>query len=480
MRTRMTPFAGLETRLKRIVRQSAGQLNKRAELVLEGAEGEMDRAVIDRIIAPLEHMLRNAVAHGIETPEQRLSRGKEEAGKITIAFDREGPDIVLRIMDDGSGMNVDAIRAKAVEKGMLDPSADVPDSDVTQFVLQTGFSTASEVTQISGRGVGLDVVNSEVKQLGGSLHIESTTGAGTSFTLRLPYTLAVNQALLVEAGAEAYCIPLGNVEGVVRAQPEELLACYAEDEPVYGYAGNLYQLKHLATLLDASDSRPDSMPARVPVLLMRVGEKRVALHVDALYESREIVIKPVGVQLGSIDGISGATILGDGRVVMILDVFALLRSNNMRAQLPAIWARKQEERRMVVLVVDDSITVRKVTTRLLERNGYKVLTAKDGVDAIGMLQGSTPDIMLLDIEMPRMDGFELATHMRNDERLRHVPIVMITSRTGDKHRERARKIGVNHYLGKPYQETDLLEKIDYIIRALPDGSADHQAGAQAG
>jgi len=474
LRTRMTPFAGLETRLRRIVRQSARQLGKKAELELRGADGEMDRAVIERIIAPLEHMLRNSVAHGIESPGDRVSKGKEETGRITISFDREGPDIVLQIADDGAGMNVAAIRNKAIEKGLLDPDIDMPDSDMPQFVLQTGFSTASEVTQISGRGVGLDVVNSEVKQLGGTLHIESVRDSGTVFTIRLPYTLAINQALLVTAGADTYCVPLGNVEGVVRVHPEELMPAYAADEPAYEYAGNQYQLKHLATLLDSGMHAPEPVTTRVPLLLMRIGEKRIALHVEALHGSREIVIKPVGMQLSSIDGISGATILGDGAVVMILDVFALTRSNT-RGHKPVMAQVSRDEKRLVVMVVDDSITVRKVTTRLLERNGYKVLTARDGVDATGQLQGCTPDIMLLDIEMPRMDGFELATHMRNDDRLRHVPVIMITSRTGDKHRERARQIGIKHYLGKPYQENDLLATIDQIIRVTPGSSAMYRA-----
>jgi chemosensory pili system protein ChpA (sensor histidine kinase/response regulator) len=427
----------------------------------------MDRAVIERIIAPLEHMLRNSVAHGIELPDERIARGKDDTGRIAIAFDREGPDIVLRIADDGAGMNVDAIRARAVERGMLEPDAEISDSDLTQFVLQTGFTTASEVTQISGRGVGLDVVNSEVRQLGGSLHIASARGAGTTFTIRLPYTLAINQVLLVHAGTDTYCVPLGNVEGIVRVHPEELLACYSGQEQVYTYAGNQYQLKHLATLLNTDHLDANQMSARVPLLLMRVVDKRIALHVESLLGSREIVIKPVGAQLSGIDGISGATILGDGSVAMILDIFALSRSS-ARAQMPVIRAVSPDEKRLVVMVVDDSITVRKVTTRLLERNGYKVITAKDGVDATGQLQGCTPDFMLLDIEMPRMDGFELATHMRNDERLRHVPVIMITSRTGDKHRERARQIGVKYYLGKPYQENDLLETIDRIIRVTPD------------
>ena len=469
MRTRMIPFSGLASRLRRIVRQSARQLGKKVDLELVGADGEMDRTVIERIIAPLEHMLRNAVAHGIELPEQRKATDKRSSGSITIAFDREGPEIILRIEDDGAGIDTAAIRARATECGLMSEDAQLTENDVMQFILQTGFSTAKEVTQISGRGVGLDVVNNEVKQLGGSLHIDSTAGKGTRFTVRLPYTLAINHALIAKAGGETFCVPLGSVEGVVRTGCEELEACYRSEECLFEYAGNDYLLKHLGTLLNVSTIELDKARRQIPVLLIRIGEKRIALQVDDLLGSREIVIKPVGAQLSSVDCISGATILGDGSVVMILDMAAVARMN-AGTQLPSAPVVAGEESRLVVMVVDDSITVRKVTTRLLERNGYKVLTAKDGVDAMGQLQEVVPDMMLLDIEMPRMDGFELATHMRNDAGLKHVPIIMITSRTGDKHRERAQQIGVNNYLGKPYQENDLLNSIQRIIGVSVDGA----------
>ncbi len=469
MRTRMIPFSGLASRLRRIVRQSSRQLGKKVELDLVGADGEMDRTVIDRIIAPLEHMLRNAIAHGIEQPSRRMQSGKQETGLIAISFDREGPEIVLRIEDDGAGIDIDAVRARAVERGLMQADSGLADIDVIQFILQTGFSTVTEVTQISGRGVGMDVVNSEVKQLGGSLHIASTAGEGTLFTVRLPYTLAINQALLVTAGEQSFCVPLGSVEGVVRANPKELMSAYGAEDCVYEYAGNEYQLRHLGTLLETGNIDLDRSQGHVPVLLVRIGEKRIAFQVESLMGSREIVIKPMGLQLSTVSSVSGATILGDGSVVMILDMAAIARINTrMRpVDLPVI---KKTENRLVVMVVDDSITVRKVTTRLLERNGFKVLTAKDGIDALGQLQESVPDMMLLDIEMPRMDGFELATHVRNDDQLKHVPIIMITSRTGDKHRERAEEIGVNNYLGKPYQENDLLDSIQQIIGASEAGA----------
>jgi chemosensory pili system protein ChpA (sensor histidine kinase/response regulator) len=469
MRTRMTPFSGIASRLRRIVRQSARQLGKKVELNLVGADGEMDRTVIDRIIAPLEHMLRNAIAHGIERPVQRNESGKQETGSITISFEREGPEIVLRIEDDGAGIDVDAVRARAVESGLMQTDAALPDFDVMQFILQTGFSTATEVTQISGRGVGMDVVNSEVKQLGGLLHIASTAGQGTLFTVRLPYTLAINQALLVTAGEQSFCVPLGSIDGVVRANPEELMSAYGTEECVYEYADNEYQLRHLGTLLGTGNIDLTQSHGQVPVLLVRIGEKRVAFQVESLKGSREVVIKPVGVQLSTVNSISGATILGDGSVVMILDMAAVSRINTSMKSLD-LPVKKATEERLVVMVVDDSITVRKVTTRLLERNGFKVLTAKDGIDALGQLQETVPDMMLLDIEMPRMDGFELATHVRNEDQLKHIPIIMITSRTGDKHRERARGIGVNNYLGKPYQEKDLLDSIHEIIGSAEAGA----------
>jgi chemosensory pili system protein ChpA (sensor histidine kinase/response regulator) len=425
---------------------------------------------MDRIVAPLEHMLRNSVAHGIELPRERKAAGKPVTGRIDIEFDREGSEIVLRISDDGAGMDIEAIRSQAVKRGLMSEDTDLPDNDVIQFALQSGFSTAGEVTQISGRGVGMDVVNSEVKQLGGSLHIKSETGKGVVFTVRLPYTLAINHAMLVTAGDDTFCVPLASIEGVVRFYPEELTECYNDGQQLFEYGGNEYSLKHLGSLLDTGGMSLGNRSEQVPVLLVRVGDKRVGFHIEELQGIREVVIKPVGAQLSMVDGVSGATILGDGRVVMILDMVAVSRREPVAQAASAAKKARRSDDSLVVMVVDDSITVRKVTTRLLERNGYKVITAKDGVDAMGKLQESVPDMMLLDIEMPRMDGFELATHMRNDDALKHIPIIMITSRTGDKHRERAKQIGVQHYLGKPYQESDLLETIHNIIGVNPIAS----------
>ncbi|WP_085655845.1 Hpt domain-containing protein [Pseudomonas sp. B11(2017)] len=462
MRTRMVPFERMLPRLKRIVRQVAEELNKDVAFTVGNAEGEMDRNVLERMAAPLEHMLRNAVDHGLEPADVRLAAGKPAQGQITLDLSREGGDIVFDIRDDGAGVPLDAVRRKAVKRGLLAPDAEISDRDVLQFILQPGFSTAEKITQISGRGVGMDVVHEEVRQLGGTMSIDSVPGQGVHFRIRLPFTVSVNRALMVQCGDDQYAIPLNTIDGMVRVPPNELEGHFRLDPPVYEYAGQRYELCYLGELLKTVP-RPkllgQSLP--LPVLLVQCNERHVAVQVDAMAGTREIVVKSLGPQFAAVQGVSGATILGDGRVVLILDLLAPIRA--MQARLPQRPAQpdidSEPQRPVLVLVVDDSVTVRKVTSRLLERHGMNVLTAKDGVDAMLLLEEHLPDVMLLDIEMPRMDGFEVATRVRGDERLQHLPIIMITSRTGQKHRDRAMAIGVNEYLGKPYQESVLLDSI---------------------
>ncbi|SEQ33379.1 chemosensory pili system protein ChpA (sensor histidine kinase/response regulator), partial [Azotobacter beijerinckii] len=476
MRTRMVPFERLLPRLRRLVRQVAGELGKQVELSVGNAEGEMDRSVLERIIAPLEHMLRNAVDHGIESAEVRRAAGKPEQGSIRLELLREGGDILLTLADDGGGIRLEAVRQKAIERGLMKPDAPLSDHEALQFILEAGFSTADRVTQISGRGVGMDVVHSEVKQLGGSMSIESTPGVGSRFLIRLPFTVSVNRALMVLAGEDLYAVPLNTIEGIVRVAPHELEALYARrargqaEQAGLEYAGKRYELRYLGELLDNGQQPKlagQHMP--LPVILMRSSEQAVAVQVDGLAGSREIVVKSLGPQFAVVPGISGATILGDGRVVVILDLLATLRERlaslqpSAPSQLQAP-AEAEKERPLLVLVVDDSVTVRKVTGRLLERHGMDCMTAKDGVDALAQLQERRPDLMLLDIEMPRMDGFEVATRVRHDERLKDLPIIMITSRTGEKHRERALGLGVDEYLGKPYQEALLLDAIHRLVK----------------
>ncbi|MCW8943861.1 MAG: Hpt domain-containing protein [Sedimenticola sp.] len=469
MRTRMVPFAQIVPRLHRVVRQTCNQLDKKADLVIRGEGSEIDRGILERMIGPLEHILRNAIAHGIETPAQRRESGKSESGTIRLDLSREGSDIQLVISDDGAGVNMAKIREQAIKSGLLDPNAEVADTDVLPFVLEHGFSTAQEITQISGRGVGLDVVVSEVKQLGGSLDITSQPGEGAKFIILLPLTLAITDALLVELTGEIYAIPHTSIEGVVRVSLQELEACYSGKQSVYNYAGQDYQVRYLGSMLNVGQLSLSDQRKWYPLLLVRAGEHHVALQVDGLLGNRQIVVKSVGIQVATVRWISGGTILGDGRVALILDVTALVRSDAAHSAAPKPELAKVEVSSpepgvgRTVMVVDDSITVRKVTGRLLERHGMNVITAKDGVDAVATLQEQRPDIMLLDIEMPRMDGYELARHMRNSDALKAIPIIMITSRTGDKHRNLAMELGVKRYLGKPYQENELLDNIYSVL-----------------
>jgi chemosensory pili system protein ChpA (sensor histidine kinase/response regulator) len=370
--------------------------------------------------------------------------------------------MIIDVADDGAGLNVDSIRAKAFEKGLLKPDSKISDDEIMQLILTPGFSTAEKVTQSAGRGVGMDVVANEIKQLGGSLQISSVKGQGTNFTVRLPFTLAITQALIVRTGDEVYALPLPTVEGVARIARAELENMLSQSEPSYEYGEQTYRFRHLGMYLGGQSAQLPEDDSFVPVILVRAGEYSAALLTDEMLASQEIVVKSVGPQLASVSGISGATILGDGRVVLILDINAIVRTGAPVVELRNA-APTPSDTRPLALVVDDSITVRRVMERFLERNGMRVVTARDGLDAISVLQDSKPDIILLDIEMPNMDGYEFATHVRNDPRVSDVPIIMITSRTGDKHRARAIEIGVNDYLGKPYQDSQLLESMRGLL-----------------
>jgi chemosensory pili system protein ChpA (sensor histidine kinase/response regulator) len=464
MRTRMVPFQRHAQRLTRLVRQAALEAGKQVELAVEGGSGELDRQVLERMLPPFEHMLRNAIVHGIEQPELRRERGKPATGTITVRLQREGAEVVIVVEDDGGGMNVAAIRAKARQMGLLRPDQDITDEEALQLVLEPGFSTADRLTQQAGRGVGMDVVATEVKKLGGGLFIESTPGKGARFTIRLPFTLAITQALIVRVHDEFYALPVATVEGVARLLKSEIERHLHEEHPTFDYGGQAYRFQQLGVFLGSGPSVLPETDVALPVILVRAGEHSTALVTDELVGSREIVVKSVGPQVASVRGVSGATILGDGRIVIILDMGALVRSE-WRGRGADASVRPTRDERIFALVVDDSITVRRVTQRLLERNGMRVLTAKDGVDAMELLQEHVPDVILLDIEMPRMDGYEVASHMRNDPRLVDVPIIMITSRVGEKHRARAIELGVDDYLGKPYQESQLLDAIEPLVLA---------------
>ncbi|HEL3811326.1 TPA: Hpt domain-containing protein [Stenotrophomonas maltophilia] len=455
MRARMVPFDGLVPRLRRVVRQSGMDTGKQVHLTLEGTHGELDRNVLDRMVAPLEHMLRNSVAHGLEAPEQRRAAGKPEEGEIAIRLHREGSEIVLEVADDGAGLDREAIRRRAIDRGLLAADAQPNEQELDNLIFASGFTTADQVSQLAGRGVGMDVVRNEVRQLGGSVDIQSVRGQGVRFTLRLPQTLAVTQAVFVQIGETTFAVPVASVSGIGRLSRERFEAA----DSSYRYSGEDYPLYDLGSLVGQAPARADGQD-QVPLLLVRAGDLRAAVAIDQVLGNREIVVKPVGLQIASVPGIYGATITGDGRVVVILDVAPLVRRFLANPTLPVLANAPRQERQVpLVMVVDDSLTMRKVTGRILERHNFEVSVARDGVEALERLEERVPDLMLLDIEMPRMDGYELATAMRADPRYKDVPIVMITSRSGDKHRQRAFEIGVQRYLGKPYQELDLMRNV---------------------
>ena len=470
MNSRMVPFTRLTPRLERIVRQTANELNKSVELTIVNADDEMDRTILERITSPLEHMLRNAVDHGIETTSTRLKSGKERSGRITLEVRREGSEIVIQLTDDGRGIDVEAVRSKAISQGLIDAGDNsLSDIDIMQYIFNAGLSTSKQVTQISGRGVGMDVVISEIRQLGGAVSVVSELGKGSSFTMRLPLTVAVSDALVVRAADRYYAIPLVQIERVVRVNPEKLYDYYQSNDATLNFEDTEYRVRYLNEILSGNklNELVVNTNTSLPLIIIknRTGQN-IALQVDQIAGSRiEVVVKPLGQQLSNIPGVSAATIMGDGSVMLILDLIALMRNAQLVKNITkaADAKRGRIESKSTILVVDDSVTVRKVTSRFLERQGFNVAVAKDGIDAIEILQDMTPDMILLDIEMPRMDGFEVATQVRHNNRLKQIPIIMITSRTGEKHRERALEIGVNDYMGKPFQEKELLDKMQKLL-----------------
>jgi chemosensory pili system protein ChpA (sensor histidine kinase/response regulator) len=462
MHVRMVPFDSLAERLYRLVRQTAKELGRRANLDIIGGQIEIDRSVLETMTGPLGHLVRNAVAHGIESPEERRAAGKPEIGQITLQISQQGNEVVIAFRDDGAGLDFARIRARALETGLIAPAEDVDDKRLTNLIFVPGFTTAT-LSSLAGRGVGMDVVKSETAAVGGRISVDTTPGQGTSFRIHLPLTLAVTQALLVRAGGRTFAIPSSMVAQVLELKAtalEELRQNKGTEwlDEYFGY-------RYLPRLLGDRASQPQVERFNW-VLLLRAGSETVALHVDALRGNHEVVVKNAGPQYARMVGYSGATVLGDGEIVLILNPVALAgRSPASDDDAPVLPTEAAIPTQPTVMVVDDSLTVRKITGRLLEREGFRVVTAKDGVDALEQLLTVKPDVIIADIEMPRMDGFDLTRNIRADARLKGVPIIMITSRTADKHKHYAAEIGVNHYLGKPYDEDVLLGLIGDFIAA---------------
>ena len=478
LRTRMVEFEGLSDRLYRVVRQAAKETGKSVRLDIVGGSIEVDRGVLDRMTGAFEHLLRNCVGHGIEMPEVRTQAGKDATGTIIVALSQEGNEVGVEFRDDGAGLDLPRIRAKGVTLGLIEPDYEPTDAELANLIFAPGFSTVDTVTELAGRGVGMDVVRSEVNAMGGRIETATAPGQGTSFKMILPLTTAVTQVVMLRCGDTHVAVPSTLVEVVRRATPGEIEAAYTAG--AYPVGDRSVPFFWLGALLQVSARAADSATRTLPVVVIRSAQQRIALHVDEVLGNQEVVVKNLGPQLSRLPGLAGITLLASGAVALIYNPVALAtlygdtarEATRQAMQLPAargsapvpLEAAPQVPEAPLVMVVDDSLTVRRVTQRLLVREGYRVVLAKDGLDALERLAESVPQIVLSDIEMPRMDGFDLVRNMRADARLRDLPVIMITSRIAQKHRDYAAELGVDHYLGKPYSEEDLLALVARYTR----------------
>ena len=499
LRTRMVEFDSISERLYRTVRQAGKDAGKPVRLDILGGNIEIDRGVLDRMAGTFEHILRNDVAHGLESTAEREAAGKPAAGTITLNLRQEGSEVVVSIADDGAGLDYAAIERKARATGLLGPHEMADTAQLRELIFRPGFSSMEQASEMAGRGVGLDVVRTDTRALGGRVELASQAKLGTTFTLVLPLTTAVTQVVLLRAGTKVFAAPASLVDMVLRLKPADVAAAAAHRQ--LSHAGQDLPFYWLGALTADTGASSEAPGRTIPVVLVRSAAQRLALQVDEVLGNQEVVVKNLGPQLSRVPGLAGISVLPNGNLVLIYNPVALaavyaeqaaaLMQHSTQAaaaqalapspsaplgtagaaapapSLPAQPAAPEMAASNTVLVVDDSITVRRVTQRFLSRNGYTVVLAKDGLDALEQLQGALPDVVLTDIEMPRMDGFDLTRNIRADERTRHLPVIMITSRIADKHRNYAQELGVNHYLGKPYSEDELLGLIRrYMAKAL--------------
>ncbi len=475
LRTRMVEFEGLSERLYRVVRQAAKETGKQVRLDILGGSIEVDRGVLDRMTGAFEHLLRNCITHGIEAPEARAAAGKDATGTIIVALTHEGNEVGVEFRDDGQGLDLARIRERGIATGLLDAHSQTADADLANLIFTPGFSTAEMVTELAGRGIGMDVVRNEVNAMGGRIETATARGQGTSFKLVLPLTTAVTQVVMLRCADATIAVPSTLVEIVRRATPAEIADAYASGTFTVGdrnlpffWFGALLQLS----------ARGLETGRTLPVVVVRSAQQRIVVHVDQVLGNQEVVVKHLGPQLSQLPGLAGMTLLAAGVPALIYNPVALatLYGDAARAATRAALAaplvqttQLQHDARAttapLILVVDDSLTVRRVTQRLLVREGYRVQLAKDGLDALEKLAEERPSIVLSDIEMPRMDGFDLVRNLRGDARWRDLPVIMITSRIAQKHRDHAAELGVDHYLGKPYSEDDLLALIGRYVSA---------------
>ena len=467
MKTRMQPVAKVFNKFPRVVRDIGRDLNKQIDLIISGEETELDKSIVEEIGDPLTHIIRNSCDHGIEDPATRKAAGKPEKGTIELKAYNEGNHIVIEIIDDGKGIDADAIRIKAVERGIISENeADtMSNKEIYSIIFRPGFSMAAKVTNISGRGVGMDVVKTNVEKLHGVIDIDSEVGKGTTLKLKIPLTLAIIQSLLVGTQEEIYAIPLANVNETVRVSVDNIYTI--EGKNVLRLRDEVLSLVRLSDLFGVKQVLESG--DQTYVVVISVAETKLGIIVDNLIGQEEIVIKSLGSYLANIDGIAGGTIRGDGRVTLIVDVGVIMDmakevkvdiKSSMSAE--ATQKAKESPADYKVLVVDDSKMDRTIISKALAPTGITLIEATNGLEALNIIKSSEHafDAVLIDIEMPKMDGYTLAGEIRKYSKYRNLPLIAVTSRTSKSDRLRGVEVGMTEYITKPYSA----EYLENVVR----------------
>ena len=466
MHIRMVPVSNIINRLDRTVRSVSNKLGKKVDLVVKGEGTELDKTVLEEITDPLLHLIRNALDHGVESPEQRKATGKPEKATLQIEALNQGTQVTIRVSDDGGGLDLAKIRKLAVNRGMIKEDQELTEEELRSLIFLPGFSTADKLTDVSGRGVGMDVVREAVQRLKGSISVDSERGQGSTFTVHLPTTLAVSRALLVESNGLTFAIPMQAIQQILRLDPASVSV--VGSQPIFNLGDRTVQLKEMANHLQLRSEDKNAFKETKPLLLVRTGDDEMAITVDDVIGGQDIVVKTLGDHLASVPGLIGATVAGDGTVIPILDPSDLV-GQQIAKRAATSFANSSEvatvDRRRTAMVIDDSISVRRVTTNLLRSSGWDVLAGKDGVDALEVLETAEtpPEVFLCDMEMPRMDGIELIGRLRNQEEFRNTPIVMVTSRAGEKHRKMASDAGADEHVVKPFNDDQLIDLITRLV-----------------
>jgi chemosensory pili system protein ChpA (sensor histidine kinase/response regulator) len=477
IRTRLVPVSTLVSRLQRSVRQTCRLLDKQVELKIIGEATSIDSNMLQELADPLMHVLRNAVDHGIEFPDDRIAANKSAFGLIELSFAREGNAIVVRCKDDGAGLDYAAIRRTAMQRNMIVAGAKPTDEELGRLILMPGFSTRDTTTQTSGRGIGMDVVYTSILEMKGSLKLLSNvTGAGSGLTveLRLPATLLSEHTLMARIGGKLLAVSSRRILDIHYITPEQI--SFIGDQQVYRVGDAVHQLLRLDNLLGLPDKRTRARELGYPVLITSTDAgASCAILVQELVDGREVVVKKLGKYVPKIPGTIGAVILGDGSVAPVIDLPELLRASSQGQQFSTVFKPQNQQSNQVptsarsalatriALIVDDSLSARRAAAQIMRDAGYEVRTAIDGLDAVAMLETLVPDVILVDMEMPRMNGLELTSHVRGRAALKNIPIIMITSRSTEKHRQQGDAAGVNAYLVKPFNEDKLLQHIDNLV-----------------